>query len=81
VTEEEQHELVADIVKHLLERIKIGDQVFAILSFKHDEERDTMRATLSTVRVGFGDEDERMEAKVTQIVEQFMNENHPKWGQ
>jgi hypothetical protein len=55
--------------------------VFAILSFKHDEERDTMRATLSTVRVGFGDEDERMEAKVTQIVEQFMNENHPKWGQ
>lgn len=76
-----KHDFIADITKYLLERIELGDQVFAVLSFRHNEERDTMLATNAIIRVGFGDEDERMEAKVTQIVEKFMNENHPKWGQ
>lgn len=80
-SDDDKHDFIADITKHLLERIELGDQVFAVLSFRHNEERDTMAATFSSVMVGFGDEDERMEAKVTQIVEKFMNENHPKWGQ
>ena len=81
LTKEQQHDFVADVTRHLLEDIKAGVEVFAVLSFRHDLRRDTMQCTHSTIKVGHTDADDRMSDRVAELVEAFMDANASRWSQ
>lgn len=81
LTADEKHDFIADVTAHLLARIDAGAEVFAVLEFRHDKERDTMHCTHSTVRVSPDPSDDRMADRVEEIVADFMDAHARRWAQ
>ena len=81
MTDDEKHDFVADVTGHLLAEIDKGVTVFAVLSFRHDADRDSMHCSHATIKVGMSEEDERMSDRVAEIVADFMDAHAPRWAQ
>jgi hypothetical protein len=81
MTEDEKHEFVADVVAHLLREIKRGVVVFSVISWRHDEERNTMQASSASIKVINDAEADKMVEIISKMVDDFMDARAPRWSQ
>jgi hypothetical protein len=82
MTEDEKHDFVAEIVAHLLKEIEQGVAVFSIISWRHDEERNSMHARSASIKVMKDSEEaDRMVDIISKLVDEFMDAHAPRWSQ
>jgi len=81
LSKEDRLDFVADITEHLLEGIENGVEIFVVLSFRYDKERDTIQCSNSSIHARPPPFDDRLEETVNKIVTEFMDARHPRWAQ
>ena len=81
LSDDDKHDFIAEITKNLLDDIDKGVDVFVVLSFRHDEERNSMQVAASTVSISPNPIDERVGDAAYELVRDFMDKHSPRWAQ